>query len=111
MCPLCRDERIEITMMKKQHLYKISIDHIQNADGSVPDDDICEFEFSSHDELFEIIEKLKSRADVGPEKAAPLGLGIKLFGGIMLANKKQDLFVNLMPHFAAFMKNLKQKTL
>lgn len=95
--------------MKKQHRYKISIDHIQNADGTVPDDEIFTFDFSSHDELFEIIEKLKSRADVGPEKAAPLGLGIKLFGGIMLANKKQDLFKNLMPHFAAFMKNLKQQ--
>lgn len=95
--------------MKKQHQYTISIDHTQNADGSVPDDETFTFDFSSHDELFEIIKKLKSREDVGPEKAAPLALGVKLFGSVMLANKADGLFVDLFPHFATFMKKLKQK--
>ncbi|MDO6593749.1 DUF3861 domain-containing protein [Neptuniibacter sp. 1_MG-2023] len=96
--------------MKKQHLYKVNIEHLKNADGSVPEDSSLAFEFSSHDELFTIIEKLKARTDIGPAKAAPLTLGIKLFGGLMLANKNDDLFVSLFPHFSAFMKKIKQKT-
>ena len=62
------------------------------------------------DQLFTIIEKLEASADIGPEKAAPLALGVKLFGSLMLANRKNDLFINLFPHFSSFMKKLKQKT-
>jgi hypothetical protein len=96
--------------MKKQHRYKVSIDHLENADSPVVTGNHLAFEFSSHDELFTIIEKLEASADIGPEKAAPLALGIKLIGGIMLANRTEALFANLYPHFSTFMKTLKQKT-
>lgn len=96
--------------MKKQHRYKVSIDHLENTDGPVVTGNHLAFEFSSHDELFTIIEKLEASADIGPEKAAPLALGVKLFGSLMLANRKNDLFINLFPHFSSFMKKLKQKT-
>ncbi|WP_211829387.1 DUF3861 domain-containing protein [Kistimonas asteriae] len=94
--------------MKKGHHYKISIDHVMNPDGSTPEDQKVEFEFSSHDEILSIIEKLKNRSDIEPETAAPLGLGIKLFGGILLQNRTSTLFSELLPHFSAFMKQFKK---
>ena len=95
--------------MKKRNHYKISIEHTQNPDGSVVNNDPFEFEFASHDDLFRIIEKLKDRPNLNPESAAPLGLGIKLFGSVMMENRANPLFANLFPHFVEFMKNLKQK--
>ncbi|GAB4302723.1 MAG: hypothetical protein Kow0083_14020 [Methylophaga sp.] len=101
---------IENTTMKKTHQYKINIEHIRTPDGAVPENEQFEFEFSSHDELLNIMKKLETRPDIEPESAAPLGLGIKLFGSVMLANRSHALFANLFPHFAQFMKQLKQRT-
>lgn len=95
--------------MSKKHQYKISIEHTRNSDGTVPEDAIVEFDFDSHDELFGIIDKLKGRQDVGPDAAARLGLGIKLFGSVMLENRTSELFADLFPHFSGFMKKLKGK--
>ena len=94
--------------MKKRHQYRISIDHIMNPDGSKPEDQKVEFEFSSHDEVLSIIEKLKNRPDIEPDTAAPLGLGIKLFGGVLLENRSSELFSKLLPHFSEFMKQFKK---
>ncbi|GAA4649756.1 DUF3861 domain-containing protein [Kistimonas scapharcae] len=94
--------------MKKGHQYRITIDHVMNPDGSTPEDQKIEFEFTSHDEILSIIEKLKNRPDIGSEAAAPLGLGIKLFGGVLLQNRSSALFSGLLPHFSEFMKQFKK---
>ena len=94
--------------MKKGHHYKIRLEHTQNPDGSTPDDQPVEFDFISHDEIFGILEKLKQRQDIGPETAAQLGLGIKLFGGVLLEHRNSPLFSTLAPHFSDFMKALKK---
>ena len=93
--------------MSKKKQYRISIEHIGNPDGSVPEDAVVAFDFDSHDELFAIIKELETRPDVGPDAAARLGLGIKLFGSVMLEKRSSDLFADLFPHFSAFMKKLK----
>ncbi len=95
--------------MSKKHQYKINIEHIRNSDGSVPEDAAVEFQFDSHDEILGIIEGLKGLPEIGPDAGARLGLGIKLFGSVMLENRANDLFAGLFPHFAQFMKQLKGK--
>ena len=97
--------------MSRKHLYRIRIDHICNADGSVPENTGTEFDFESHDELLAIIDNLGRRPDIGPALAPRLGLGIKLFGGVMLEKRTSELFADLFPHFAEFMKKLKGKKL
>ncbi len=94
--------------MKKGHQYRIRLDHILNPDGSTPEDQPLEFDFLSHDEILTIIEKLKNRPDIESEIAAPLGLGLKLLGGILLKHRDSALFSGLRPHFSDFMKQLKQ---
>ena len=66
-----------------------------------------EFETKSHDNLFEIVEKLKQHPDFNDEEAASLGIGLKLFSGVFLKKKENPLFKNLMPHFKDFMIGLK----
>ncbi len=95
--------------MSKRHQYRITVEHTRNPDGSVPQESALEFDFASHDDLFRIIENLKVREDIGPDMAAPLALGIKLFGGTMMENRGRELFSGLFPHFSEFMKKLKGK--
>lgn len=95
--------------MSKKHQYRICINHLNHAGGSGAGDETVEFEFTSHDDLFNIIDGLKGRSDMDPEAAAPLALGIKLFGSVMLANRSNGLFADLFPHFSRFMKGLKGK--
>lgn len=95
--------------MSKKHQYRITIEHTRNPDGSVPEDACVAFDFDSHDELFGIIDKLKGHPYAGPDVAPRLGLGIKLFGSVMLENRSNDLFSELFPHFSEFMKKLKGK--
>ncbi|GAB6070908.1 DUF3861 domain-containing protein [Thiomicrorhabdus hydrogeniphila] len=95
--------------MKNRNHYKICIEHTQNPDGSAVNNDRFEFDFESHDNVLEIIQKLQTRPDLSPKSAAPLGLGIKLFGSVIMENRTNPLFANLFPHFVAFIKNLKQK--
>ena len=95
--------------MSKKNQYRICISQLGHAAGSEEGESMVEFEFSSHDDLFTIIKTLKGRPDLDPEAAAPLALGIKLFGGVMLANRSNKMFADLFPHFSRFMQVLKGK--
>ena len=86
--------------------YKITIEEI-NKEGKLEGEKL-EFKTQSHDNLFEIVEKLKQHPELGNTDVASLGVGLKLFTGIMLKNKKLPLFKNLLPHFKDFMKDLKK---
>ncbi len=94
--------------MKKRHQYKITIEHTATPNGESTDNGKVEFEIANHDEILGIIEKLKQRPDIDSSAAAPLGLGIKLFGGVMLEDKKNPVFSDIRPHFSDFMKKFKQ---
>ncbi|MDO6682468.1 MULTISPECIES: DUF3861 domain-containing protein [unclassified Oceanobacter] len=94
--------------MKAAHQYRIRIDHI-SPDGSDTAGQAFEFTFASHDELLTIIDTLQHRSDISPQQAAPLGLGIKLFGSVMMKHRSEPLFADLWPHFSGFMKNLKKQ--
>jgi len=96
--------------IKKRHSYKVTIQHTGNPDGSIPADDVlCEFDFFSHDDLFAIMEKLRCSTDLDTASATHLGLAVKLFGGVMLQYRTEELFRNIYPYFSEFMKKLKKQ--
>lgn len=85
--------------------YKITVEEI-NKEGKIGEEKL-EFETVSHDNLFEIVEKLKKHPEFTNVDVASLGVGLKLFSGVMLKNREFPLFKKLMPHFKDFMKALK----
>ena len=85
--------------------YKISVEEITKEGGL--DNQKLEFETVSHDNLFEIVEKLKCHPQFSESDVASLGVGLKLFTGVMLKEKEKPLFKNLLPHFKEFMKGIK----
>lgn len=65
------------------------------------------FEVSSHDDLFRIIELARSTNLVADEEVEAFALGVKLFGGALLAHRREGLFAEIAGPFGSFMRQLK----
>lgn len=65
------------------------------------------FDTDNHDEIIQLVEKIKSRGIVADGEAAAFTVGLKLFGEVMLRHRHEPLFAELYPHFGTFMKRLK----
>ncbi len=85
--------------------YKITVTEIAKKSSS-PEASL-EFDVESHDNLVKIVHMLEKNTDFDESDAAALGIGLKLFSGVMLKHKSNPLFKNLLPHFKDFMKGLK----
>lgn len=94
--------------MKKQHHFRITVEALgETAGPSNPDHPRLQFDAANHDDILHIVERLRQRGDFDAETAAQLGVGLKLFGEVMLTHRQNPLFAELTPHFGAFMKRLK----
>ncbi len=87
---------------------KIVLEKIALKNGTQSDKLIL-FEFENHDNIFDIIKKIKQKnifnnKDHGIEFA----VGLKLFSEIMLRYRYNPLFDELKPAFGEFMKKLKK---
>lgn len=96
-------------MEKKHNKYKITLEHIhspKDLDLNAP----LQFEFENHDEVFSIIEKIKANNPFEYEnQATEFAVGLKLFSEVMITNRENQLFEELLPAFGAFMKKLKAR--
>ncbi|MDN3595710.1 DUF3861 domain-containing protein [Zunongwangia endophytica] len=94
-------------MEKKANIYRLQLETVATLKEDVPHQNI-EFEFRNHDEVFGIIDAVKSKQIFETEaEATEFALGLKLFSEVMLKNKKLPLFEEFKPEFAKFMKKLK----
>ena len=96
-------------MNSKYNHYKITLQHIHNPKGDELREPV-DVIFDNHDNLFDIIEKLKERNhfdDAG--QSTEFAIGLKLFSEVMLRNKENPLFEEMLPAFGVFMKKLKGK--
>lgn len=94
-------------MEKKNNYYKIHLEEL-SLKNSAEELKSIDFEFVNHDDLFKIIEVLKSKNLFGNENdATEFALGIKLFSEVMLRQRDLPLFEELKPAFGEFMKKLK----
>ena len=94
-------------MEKKNNYYKIHLEELSLKNSGEVLKSI-DFEFVNHDDLFKIIEVLKSKNLFGNENdATEFALGVKLFSEVMLRHRDLPLFEELKPAFGEFMKKLK----
>lgn len=93
----------------KKHLFRITVEPVDDAAGqSRPEGGgTLAFVVSNHDDILEVVERLRGRGDFTPEAAAAFGVGLKLFGELLLVNREHPLFRELAPQFGQFMKALK----
>lgn len=90
----------------KLNQYRITVESIDSTDDSVAQ--TLQFNVEDHENLFGAIEKIKQGSDLAPEAATQFAVGLRLFGTTLLKHPKHPLFADLMPHFKAFMTNLKK---
>ncbi|ENX16258.1 hypothetical protein F895_01458 [Acinetobacter sp. CIP 64.2] len=94
----------------KQHQYHVTVQHLKDAKGHVSTySERLEFYTGNHDDLFEIVERLKKADFFDDQTTKSFAVGLKLFSEVMLENKDHPLFATFLPQFGQFMKNLKQQ--
>lgn len=92
-----------------QHRYRVTLDHLADAKGEPSTYDApLRFEVGNHDDVFAIVERMRTRNDLAPDAATALAVGLKLFSEVMLEHRGHPLFAEFAPHFRDFMKTLKQ---
>lgn len=91
----------------KHHVYRISVEHLEDKQGNPVADHTLSLVTTNHDEILEIVERIRSARQFEEDDAAAFAVGLKLFSEIMLKNKEHTLFAEFRPHFLAFMKKLK----
>ena len=91
---------------KSNKYYPLSLKEYSNGE-TAPAKELG-IEFENHDEIFSIIEKIKTKNVFNNEsEATQFALGLKLFGEIKLKHRKNPLFDEINEVFPVFMKKLK----
>lgn len=94
----------------KQHRYRITVEHLTDENGAPSAHaEPLQFEIGNHDDILSIIERMRGRGEFDAATAAAFGLGLKLFGEVMLENRQNSLFEPLRVPFSQFMKGLKNR--
>ena len=92
----------------KKNRYRITVEYLPETPDAATVTSPLQFEANNHDDIFAIVQLLRSRGDFEPSAAAAFGVGLKLFSEVMLEDKNHPLFTTFRPHFAQFMRELKQ---
>ena len=92
----------------KGYLYTIQVDKVEDPQGNLLMEPPLRFSVRNHDDLFNIVARMKARNAFSEEESTALAIGIKLFGEVMLNHKDNALFTPIRESFAAFMQGLKQ---
>lgn len=96
--------------MNSKYQFKITVESIP---GQLPGKtentyfSPLEFHVGNHDNILEIVQKIRASSIFDENSATSFAVGLKLFTEIMLQNKDNPLFEELRPAMLAFMKKLK----
>jgi hypothetical protein len=94
----------------KQHEYQITVQHVKDANGQASTyAEALQFQAFNHDDIFEVLQRVKDANLLDEESAKAFAVGLKLFGEVLLENKDVPMFKAFFPDFLQFMKALKQQ--
>jgi hypothetical protein len=92
----------------KGHLYRLTLEHLEDAKGNPVTKAPLQFEVKNHDDLFDIVERVKAKGLFDANAATACAIGLKLFREVMLQHRDSEAFKALDPHFGEFMKAFKK---
>lgn len=96
-------------MEKRNNTYQLNLKELKLKDGSEGTKNL-RLEFDNHDDIFNIIDVIKSKKIFDNENtASEFAIGLKLFTEVMLKNKQHPLFDKLRPAISEFIKKLKSQ--
>lgn len=95
-------------MNKKANTYRLKLEVLELLKPADKVYEPIEFEFGNHDNIFNIIERMKKRNRFKTEQdSVEFAIGLKLFSEVMLKNKDNPLFEEFRPAFGGLMKKIK----
>ncbi|WP_455647907.1 DUF3861 domain-containing protein [Lonepinella koalarum] len=92
----------------KQHLYRITVEHLADADGNPVDATPLQFNAPNHDEISRIIDYIQGRGQFSDTDAQRFAVGLKLMGEVILEGKDNAFCKELRPYFGDLMKIVKK---
>ena len=95
-------------MEKRTNKYKLKLELLETSKVDDTAYIPIDLEFDNHDNIFTIIERMKSRDIFKTQnQAIEFAIGLKMFSEVMLKNRDNELFSEFRPAFSEFMKKLK----
>jgi len=92
----------------KGHLYRLTLEHLEDAKGNPVTKEPLQVEVRNHDDLYAIVDKVRAKGLFDANEATAFALGLKLFREVMLHNRGSEVFRELDPHVSEFMKAFKK---
>lgn len=94
--------------MKRTNKYNLKLTQIETVKNDDYQAKSLEIEFENHDEIFQIINRIKEKNLFENEnQSIEFAIGLKLFTEVMLKNRKNELFIDLAPEIKKLMPKLK----
>ena len=92
----------------RQYRYRVTLEQLTDSHGVPTDRKPLQFEVGNHDDIISVVTWIRSRGDFSSHaEAAAFGVGLKLFGGAILANKDDPLLSSFLPQLYQFVKDFK----
>lgn len=96
-------------MSKRNYTYRLNLQALEDKSGTKRTEEL-RLEFENHDDIFDIIERVKSKAIFDDDQTSiEFAVGLKLFTEVLLKHRKNPLFEELGPQMASFMQKLKSQ--
>ena len=89
--------------------YRVTVEQIADGKGQpVEDERSLVFEAACHDELLGIVDRVREKRIVAnANAAAAMVVGLKLFGEVVIAERKEPMFAEVHAALGTFIKGLK----
>ena len=89
--------------------YKVTVEQIADEKGQAVDGRSLMFEAACHDDLLELVNRVREKRVVANANAsAAMMVGLKLFGEIALAERKNPMFADVHAALGSFIRALKE---
>ena len=92
----------------KGHLYRITVEHVEDNKGNALAVPPLSFEARNHDDLPMIADRIRAKQLFEADDATAFAIGLKLFREVMLNYRGHEVFKELDPPVSEFMKALKK---
>ncbi|WP_417760802.1 DUF3861 domain-containing protein [Shewanella sp.] len=88
-----------------RHQYRITLEKLDQQQQPTQ---ALSFETENHDDIFAILNKVDGKFGFSDEQTKSFIIGLKLFGEVLMQERKHPLFEELGPQFKQFMMKLKR---
>lgn len=95
--------------MKKQHRFKITVEHVRTLREGEPLQEPLVFEAGNHDNIVDLARRVAARGTYSADDAAALMVGLKLFGELVLMHKDDALLQTMKEPIGRFIGQLKSR--